>query len=239
LAETKAVEAKAKEIENISNLISKANQAVGEALRRGDQKTADLKHSEFLQYHDDRKRKEEEMKPLGEAYLAKREIIAGQNAVYFEPGRENEVAVDNAKYTLAKTALESKAKYKAVSVLADGNIAVVDDYRGCKHWVLNAGRWESGSIALAGEFTLAAGAIWDFDLTEAQKVEIAAQDEADRVGALTLAEKDAEKAKELERVLGESVAMRSALEIQGATDPLGESQAWYNARVEEINLKYA
>jgi hypothetical protein len=65
--------------------------------------------------------------------------------------------------------------------------------------------------------------------------------ESERIKAMTATDRAKEKTAVLEGLMGQSVAMRSGLEIKGtkSTDALTQATAWYNAEAVKVEAKYA
>lgn len=235
--EAQDVAAKVNEINAIKKL---ANDALG-ASRNMQQGTArDLKYAEYLNYYDQAKQKEVfELKPLVEKLHAKRVALhVPANLVYFEP-KNGEHIITQAEYDALVVLEEQLTVNKALQFDPQTKTgALIDDYRGVTHWTDDAGVWSKGVITQVG-VALPVGSIPEADLTEAQKLAIGEQLEAERVAGLSAADKLAEKETAIATATAQSVSLRSQYEIEGRTDPLGDAQAWLAEQVTIIEAKYA
>lgn len=83
--------------------------------------------------------------------------------------------------------------------------------------------------------------IWQEDLADADRQEIATQDEADRIAGLNGGEKNDELAAVKDSLAAQAAIMRSKLEIQGSTaaKALKDSKEWYDAEASKADAKYA
>jgi hypothetical protein len=130
-----------------------------------------------------------------------------------------------------------KAKFDALGEhewLAE-DLEIVHDYRNSEYWRKANGRWGKSKIERLGE-TAPADAVLPDALTEAQSAEIAAQNEADRIAALTGEAKEAEKQTRLDAAADEADRLSRRAEIQGKSFDI---TAWYAERRDEIEAKYA
>jgi hypothetical protein len=170
---------------------------------------------------------------LGAALDARRSMLMAAKAVYFNPGAgEGLVTDDQATALLAAQALNVKVKL-------DGT--TIPDFRGTSYWQQDAknGRWANTTITRLGD-TVPAGVTLDAALTDADKQAIAAQFEADRVGALT------PDAKLAEAQAAQTQAKAQAAQTQGeeviagtsVATALTDAQAQYKAALAAINAKY-
>jgi uncharacterized protein YqgV (UPF0045/DUF77 family) len=121
-------------------------------------------------------------------------------------------------------------------LLDDGTVVV--DQVGTKYWTKPTDTWIETEITELGDTVPASGAFLHEDLTTAQLVEIADQRELDRIAALTTEEKDQEKQAMIDQAARDAGALKSQYEIENRLDPLGDAQAWYAAKVAEIDAKY-
>jgi hypothetical protein len=108
------------------------------------------------------------------------------NVVYAKPGPEGEL-IGDAAANVVREKLNAKGPHRAL--LDTG--AYIDDYRGVEYWIKESGQWLKGVIEQIGA-TLPAGAVLQNDLTEEQRQEVAEQQEAERVAALTPEQRIAE-----------------------------------------------
>ena len=162
---------------------------------------------------------------------AQKKAIFEANLVYFEP-KGGEVLVEDTEAATLKAQFDD---LEDQALLRDGS--VIHDKRNREYWQ-KGDVWELKKIETLGENVPADG-IADPDLTEIQRDEIAQEKEDARFAALTTEEKAAEKIQKLDQALAEAAFMKSKLEITNDPDALTTSQAWYNAKVQEIEDKYS
>jgi len=109
------------------------------------------------------------------------------------------------------------------------------DYRGVEYWVQKSGKWEKDKIEEIG-IKLPAGAVLPESLTQKQQVEIASQQEAQRIAGLTTEEKVAEKQVALNNLADEADKLDRRAKIQQQIfDPI----IWYREQAGAIEAKYA
>jgi len=176
---------------------------------------------------------EEQLKPLAVAFQQEFRDAVRAKAVYFQPKPGNEL-VDDAEAEAIQTKLSAAIQ---AGVLLSRNLKQICDYRGRKFWKKISGKWQGQEISKIG-IEPASGVIADVDLTEAQRAEISAQIETDRIAAMKTADRLAEKTAVLTALAGDGNAMRGRLEIQGDPDALKKSQDWYNAEAVTVEAKY-
>jgi hypothetical protein len=179
---------------------------------------------------------ESEIKELLPALKKKEQQVRAENAVYFHPKR-GEIAKTDAEIQALRDVLESVQGSGFVDI--DGNI--LEDNRGsvvCTQ--VGAGPeqgWSINHITTIGVKIPANGILYG-DLTADQKKEVDLQIEINQAVGMSDAEKAMAKESEIDKAANEATVMRSKLEIQGASDALEQSQAWYNDRVAELDLIY-
>ncbi len=172
---------------------------------------------------------EDELKPLTDAFEQARAALFETNASYFTPG-PGEYLLSDKDYTSLAAKFDSLAETEAL--LVDGS--TVADYRGRAYWI-KGDSWEKGSIGRLGE-TLPSGALWDRDITEAQRAEIADGAEAERIAGLSTEERAAERSAVLQSIAQNAVNKKQVAEITGEAF---DAAAWYAEKKAEIERKYA
>lgn len=177
---------------------------------------------------------QKDLPQLNENIKLKKLQLIDENAVYQETAY-NQIDLTQAQYDDFKIKLisicqSSKKKY----LIDDGNI--IEDNRGRIVWIKNE-KWESRKLQFLTDIKDVLE-IWEEELIDEQKIEIAEQIEIDRIVGLTEEEKIAEKEKLIAGLLREAAIMKSELEIQDDPDALQKSQDWYNAEVLLIEEKY-
>lgn len=182
----------------------------------------------------------DELKELKKVLVPKQYDIKRNNPHFHEPGRGLLQKLDGEtwpEYLARIQPLEDQflARNANEQVKTDGN--VIPDFRGSKYSKKIGDEWGFGTIIAVG-VTIPTGAIRDEDLTEAQKAEIADQNENGRMAGLSAEERAIEKDMAIDSALGQSINMRSGLEISGDPDALIKAQDWYNSEVLKINDKY-
>jgi hypothetical protein len=113
--------------------------------------------------------------------------------------------------------------------------AVIPDNRGVEYWRKQGGAWAKTKIEDAG-VPLPPGAVLPESLTETQRAEIAAQEEAARTAALTPEQKAAEMEARINAVKREAALKKTEAEITGEEF---DAKAWFNQQKAEIEAKYA
>jgi hypothetical protein len=245
--EQKSIDAKKAEIGNRINQMLQSRKAAIAANRIISSKTSTAaekeqalkdydKHNSDFKVHDAMITElQKDIPALSKKLAERKKQEIAKNAVYFDPGKNEEI-IDPAEMV---DLINKSGEIPAGCILCrDGSY--IEDNRGKVHWVKSSGKWAKTTIGKLGD-KLPAGEIWETDLDDAQKQEIADQLESERLIALSPTEKTAEKDSIIEGLALQAVTMRSKLEIQGTSESaaLTQSQDWYNAEVALIETKYA
>lgn len=158
--------------------------------------------------------------------------IINENAIYFGmPGNcldlSDKQANEIIKALSENTVELEKTGIKKLLTVAGEKIV---DNRGKIVWLCVDGKWSSREIITLGE-SIDITEIMNDDLTDSQRREIAAQNEAERIASLTEDEKKSEFEAMKKSLLTQSVAMKNELEIEGDNKALKKSQDWYTEKV--------
>jgi hypothetical protein len=150
------------------------------------------------------------------------------------PGRK---CVTEAEYD------EHKSKFDALQEhqLLAKELEIIPDFRNTEYWKKSGGRWGKIKSAHIGE-VVPANAVLPDALTEAQRAEIAAQERADRIAALSPEDREKEKQAQIKAVIHEAAIKKQEAELEaGVNDTLltFDSVAWARGRKEEIEALYA
>jgi hypothetical protein len=113
--------------------------------------------------------------------------------------------------------------------------AVIPDWRGTQYYIKNGGAWKQEEIKAIGE-VLPEGAVLPDNLNPAQKSEIAAQKEDERIASLTADKKASEKQNKLDAAADEADQLSRRAKIQGKAF---DSASYYAGKRDEIEAKYA
>jgi len=169
--------------------------------------------------------------PLGQALDARRAALMSEHAIYCTPGRGESLCSD-----------EQEAAYKAAEkpgyrVKLDGTVIV--DNIGKAYWLKDtAAGWAQTLVTCLG-VDIPSGAVLTADLTDAQKAEIGAQFEAERVAALTddarQAEAEGAQAQAKAKVVQVAGEVGAGISQQAALDA---AKAEYQASLVAVNAKY-
>lgn len=119
--------------------------------------------------------------------------------------------------------------------------AVIPDYRG-KQWFYNDGStWIESEVVTDLGVTKETVVVDSFQDQAIEKSDLTAdQSEEIRIQNLTAEQKISEKEQAIAQALTAAAQMRNELEIVGeSTDPLADSQAWYQQQLTLIEAKYA
>lgn len=176
--EAKQLQAMNAQIQDAHAHIADAEQKKADAYVRGDNFTFQLMAGQSAAYYAKVEDLQAQAVPLIQAQEAKKLVLMGEHAQYLSP-TVGEMILDDAGY--AKLSAAAAKASKTQKVCMDGT--TVDDYRGVTFWT-NDGRWTKSMISDLGE-TVPSTGLLDSALTADQRTAIAAQDEADRVAALS------------------------------------------------------
>jgi hypothetical protein len=138
--------------------------------------------------------------------------------------------------------LEEKFDTLEENQLLTEALQVIPDLRGVEYWQKEASRWTHVKIVKIGEDVPKKGAVLPDKLTAEQREEIAVQERADRIAALSPDEKDAEKQAQIKAVFKEALARKQEAELEAEVNdtPMAfDSVAWARERKTEIEAQYA
>jgi len=158
------------------------------------------------------------------------EDIYNANLAYAKVGGEADLISDELGEQLQKKFDEMGER----KLLLDSG-EYIDDYRGVEYLIKTSGKWVKVKIEGVGEAP-PSEAVLQEDLSQEQREEIATQEEADRIAALT----PEQKAEELRKSL--HVLAREALSMEAESELLGETfnkQAWLQSKRDELERLYA
>ena len=196
----------------------------------GDSATMARQNGEYQAKGAEIEELQKQLPPLITAFEAARARITEANAAYTHPPQGEDLIDDAQAAELAnKHALRGDGR----QLLMTGSY--VTDLRGRDFYI--GPPWAHKVIDTLGE-ELPGNALTPDQLTDAQKAEIAAQQEADRIAALTPEERAAEVQRMKAAALTAAAQRRSELEIAGDKQALAKSQASYQAATAEIDAKY-
>jgi hypothetical protein len=136
-----------------------------------------------------------------------------------------------------------KAKFEALKehqCLTEG-LEIIPDFRNVEYWQKKSGRWGKTKMASLGE-TLPSGAVAADSLTAPQQAEIAAQEKADRIAALSPEAKESEKQAQIKAVIHEAIIKKQEAELEAEVNnvPLEfDPVSWVRERKSEIEAIYA
>ncbi len=210
-----------------------AAQAYGiaeQARKRGDAPTQTRQNAEYQAKCLEVAELEKLLPARIQAFEALRAKMILESAVYAHPPQGEDLIQDEQAAALAAKYAE---RGQAQQLLLDGSY--VEDLRGREYWV--GPPWKRLQVAALGERP-SAEAIPQELLTDAQRAEIIAQQEAERLAAFTPEERAAEAERARAAALNQAGQMRSEFEIAGDAEALAKSQAWYQGQLAEISAKY-
>jgi hypothetical protein len=150
------------------------------------------------------------------------------------PGRK---LISEADYGVHKAQFDALKEHQCLTE----ELEIIPDFRNTEYWEQLEGRWVKHKIEHIGE-TVPATAFLPDALTEAQRAEIAAQEQTDRIAALSPEEKEAEKQARIKAVIHEAVIKKQEAELEAEVNdtPLTfDSVAWSRERKSEIEVLYA
>jgi hypothetical protein len=174
------------------------------------------------------------LKEINEAINKKRKQLIKKRGVYFNI-LENETRIEDNKAVEYKNAIKNIGA-KRQFLLLDGSI--IDDLRNKEFFGKPSDKWEKIKVEKLGETIDRAIYKYYEDLIDSEKLEISIQFEQDRISELSTEEKTKEKEMVIDNLAGEALNMRGKLEIQGDSEALIKSQAYYQEKLIEINKKY-
>lgn len=205
---------------------------IADAMRQGDTATENALSAQATGLMGQAAQIEPDLVAAIGAFEEKRRALMDANAVYTNPPSYESLAKDDAVAPLQA----------AFASLAEGQVLRMDgkllpDLRGRTYWTTDGKMWSKMAITLLG-VPVPDGGLTEDSLTDAQRAQIAAQTEADRIAALTPDERAAEVQRATDAALSQAAQDRSKLEIAGDTTALAKSQAQYQSAVADISAKY-
>lgn len=224
-AEYKSVEAKKQEL---SVILNSAAQALKNARNSKTQSEKNGYVTEYQSALEKSKAIENELKELIAPLQAKQQELILKHAVYFQP-KQGESIITPEEATVIENAMITANLHNN---FLDVNMQEICDNRGKTAWLKKDGKWSKREITKIGD-EIKAG-----EITEIND-EIIAQLEVERIAALTTEQKSEEKVAVIANLKTQAVQMRMGLEIQNDSEALKKSQAWYNAEVEKVEVKYS
>jgi hypothetical protein len=174
--------------------------------------------------------KEEKLVLAEDAYLAKWIKLYEDNAVYCMPAANQEIIEDAVADEINEklTSLNNNER-----LLEDGT--VIKDFVGVSYYIKENGKWDKKVIDEVG-VTVPEGALMEEDLTSEMREEILYQAELERIAALSAEEKEKEKESAIALVKSEARLKKEEADI---ADEVFDAKAWFGARKDEIEAKYA
>ena len=171
-----------------------------------------------------------ELEPLADDYEAVRNRLYMENPVYFPCGPGHHCLADG-EYETLKAKFDALGEHERLTLSGE----VIADNRGVEYRRKDGGKWIQGKIENIGEKLPAKAVIAD-KLTPEQQQEISAQEEAERIAAMSAEDKAQAKQAALDALADEADRLDRRAKIQGKEfDPV----AYYNERTGAIETKYA
>jgi hypothetical protein len=155
-------------------------------------------------------------------------------SVNIGPGRK---LISEADYAARKARFDALGEHQCLTEALE----IIPDFHNTEYWQKADNRWGKHKIEHLGE-TVPADAVFPDALNETQRAEIASQERADRIAALSPGEKAAEKEARIKAVIHEAVIRRQEAELEAEVNdtPLEfDPVAWVRERKGEIEAIYA
>jgi hypothetical protein len=171
-------------------------------------------------------------------------LAQGDLKALFETYAVYSVNTDSGQKVISRDEyMAHKAKFEALGKhqLLTETLEIIPDFRDAEYWEKQSGRWGKTQIKNIGE-TIPSGGIVPEALTAAQRAEIADQEKADRIAALSPEAKEAEKQAQIKTVIHEAVIKKQEAELEAEVNdaPLTfDAAAWVRERKTEIEAIYA
>jgi hypothetical protein len=149
------------------------------------------------------------------------------------PGRK---LLSEAEYAAHRAQFDALGEHQLLTEA----LQVIQDYRGTEYWKKTNSRWGKTKILSIGE-TVPAGAVLPDALNEAQRGEIAVQERADRIAALSPEANEAETQARISAVIREAVLKKQEAELEAevnGTEMAFDPVAWVRERKTEIEALY-
>jgi hypothetical protein len=157
-------------------------------------------------------------------------------AVYSVNAGSGRKLLSEADYAVHKEKFDALGEHRCLTE----DLETVPDFRNAEYWQKANNKWGKHKIEHLGE-TVPAKAVLPDKLTEAQRSEIAAQEQADRIAALSPDEKEVEKQARIKAVIHEAVTRKQEAELEAEVNdtPLTfDPVAWVRERKSEIEAAY-
>lgn len=235
--EMKTIEAKRSLIIGARTKASEAFIAAAGEMRKGSRAKAEKLNIDINIHIEEAEGHEKALNPMVEALEIRRRQLMQDHAIYFEP-RAGEVLVEDDEAATMSERLTALGEHELMTLQG----VQVGDFRGMTFWqdVTGGGIWSKVKIDKIGDDPPLTG-IPEANLTPEQRAEIGAQMNAERIAALSVADRATEKATVIDSLATQAAVKRSAWEIQGVTakKALDDSRAWYEEQVGATEEKYA
>lgn len=153
-----------------------------------------------------------------------------ENLVYARVGLEADLIDDE----LAEHLQNKLDKMKTHQLLSDSG-EYIADYRGVEYWIKKSGKWRKEKIEKTG-VDLPEEAVLQEDIKAEQQEEISAQQEIERIAALTPQEKENEKKTKLHTLAREAIIKAEEAEL---LDETFDKKLWLQPKKLEIERLYA
>jgi hypothetical protein len=150
------------------------------------------------------------------------------------PGRK---PISEAEYAARKAKFDVLGEHQLLTEALE----IIPDFRTAEYWQKTNSRWGKYKIEHLGK-TVPAKAVLPDALTGAQRSEIAAQERADRITALSPEEKEAEKQAQIKAVIHEAVIKKQEAELEAEVNDTSmefDPVIWVRERKSEIEAVYA
>jgi len=173
---------------------------------------------------------QQELKPLVEEYEAERDRLYMENAVPFPCGT-GQRRLEDSEYETLKASFDSLGEHDRLMFTGE----VIPDYRDTEYWIKKDNKWEKKKIEHMGE-ALPKKAVLADKLTPEIQAEISAQQEAERIAAMSADDKAKAEQAALDALADEADRLDRRARIQGkAFDPI----MYYNENRQAVTAKYA
>lgn len=173
---------------------------------------------------------ESELMPIVKTIEAARLSLYEECAVYFPEGKGEKILSDAEEADLAPK-FAGLSEHNVLTL----NGKIIPDWRGAEYYIKIAGAWAKAKVDHIGK-EIPEGSVLPNNLTGAQRTEMAAQAEAERLAALTPEAKTSEKQAHLDAAADEADRLSRRAAIQGAEF---DTAAYYAVKRDEIEAKYA
>jgi hypothetical protein len=165
------------------------------------------------------------------------ETLFATYAVYSVNPEAGQKLVSEDEYTDHKARLDTLEEHQCLTE----DLETISDFRNVKYWQKLDGRWGEHKIEHLDE-TVPVDAILPDALNAALREEIAVQERADRIAALSPEEKESEKQAQIKAVIHEAVIKKQEAEIEAGVNETSltfDPVAWVREQKREIEALYA